>query len=213
MLKDFQHLFRRSFDAFREQLERRDPEDEVAELLTAMRRELVAARAALPEFEMAVLRTRHELATEREAAEQCERRGEMARRIGDEETVAVARTFAGRHRDNALLLERKLSVAEAEFAVRTREADEMKRRYQEADANRFVLVADLRRTQAGRPPHGGPTDDLLSRFEELAERIERDAARTDALDEILSEEARPAEGGDPSAVEERLREWKRGMGS
>jgi phage shock protein A len=196
MFKDLQRLFRDSVAAFRAELGRREPEDRVAELLGAMRREMVAARAALPALREEVRRGTEELRRERALLEQCERRGAQAERIGDAETVRVAEEFAARHRERAGVLEQKLRAAEAEYALRSREAEEMVARYRDADANRFALVAQLRRASAGErlrsalDDEGGPWSDLARMEEAVADS--------------------PPPGPAPD-VEERLRELKRRM--
>ena len=50
MLNDIRRIFQKSIEAFRQELGTREPEDEIAGLLASMRRELVAARAAIPEY-------------------------------------------------------------------------------------------------------------------------------------------------------------------
>jgi phage shock protein A len=200
MLDDLQRLFRESVAAFRTELNRREPEDHVAELLSAMRRELVAARAALPEYAAQVERSRRELAHERAQLEQCERRGRLAHTAGDVETVRVAEEFAVRHRARVEVLEQKLAAAEAEHALRGREAEEMKEKYRVADANRLQLVAELRRGQS-RERIRTVASDASASFEDFArmeEAIGQRAAESAAFEEL--------------SVEERLREMKRRMG-
>jgi phage shock protein A len=214
MLNEFRRIFRRSVEAFRSELNAMEPEDQVAELLMAMRRELVAARAALPEYEAELSRARSEFARERDALVQCERRGALAARIDDHETVRIAEEFAARHRTRIGVLEQKVAASEAELALRRDEADEMRRRYQEADANRFALLAQLRRSaaqegmRAATDPGTGPSAD----FARMQERVERDAHYADALEQLDESEAPPSGPAPETVVEERLRELKRRMG-
>lgn len=212
MFDDLRKLFRESVAAFRTEIGRREPEDEVAELLSAMRRELVAARAALPEYTAARDQARAELARERTLLEQTERRGALAERIGDAETVRVAAEFADGHRARVEVLEHRVAAAEAECELRTREAEAMKRRFQEADANRMLLLAELRRG-ASRERLRGVEQGAGSAFadwERMAERIDTDAGYADALRD-LDDAPPPRNTADP-AVDERLRELKRRMG-
>lgn len=215
MFKDLQSVFRRSWQAFQAELSRREPEDEVAELLSLMRREMVAARAALPEYDQAVEGARAELERERRALEDCQRRRGMAERIGDEETVRIAREFETKHLERAGVLEAKLRAAEAERTLRQSEAEEMVRRYKQADANRFGMVAELRRsrTREGIAGASAAFDD----FVRAGETIENRAAYADALEELESDgidgsRAAPDRAARASEVEERLRELKRRMG-
>lgn len=175
-------MFRESLAAFHAELGKREPEDEVAELLSAMRRELVEARAALPGYREEVSRAEAEVARERELVDQCERRRAAAERIGDAETAEVAGRFADQHRERGAVMERKAVAARAELDLRAREADEMMRRFKEADANRFGMVAELRSRRAR-----GHLDSLLDGDE-------------------------PPSRPSPLEVDERLRELKRRLG-
>ncbi|HZJ48349.1 MAG TPA: hypothetical protein VFD97_04850, partial [Acidimicrobiia bacterium] len=148
MFKNFQDVFRKSWQAFQAEFERREPEDQVAELLMLMRKELVSARADIPLLLRNAEQTRAALSSERKALDDCRRRREMAERIDDAETVKIAIDFEVRHLERVEMLEQKAKAAEAEHALRGEEADEMTRRYKEADANRFGLLAELRRSAA-----------------------------------------------------------------
>lgn len=219
MLKDLQSIFKNTWDAFRREVERREPEDQVADLLRMMRREMVEARALLPELDAEIQRVRRDLEVERKALADTERRRGLAERIKDEETVRVATEFAERHAARVRVLEQKLQAAQAERELRGREVEEMTRRYQQADTQRFALLAELRRVQArGRLDEalgeGGASSDPFSR---MREKVERQAAYADALEELEGIDTPPG-SPPPSAaerereVEERLRELKRRMG-
>jgi phage shock protein A len=213
MFEDLQRLFKESVAAFRSELEKREPEDEVAHLLGSMRRELVEARALLPKLEEQLSRARAELAAEREHLERTERRGKLARQINDEETIRIAEEFAVRHREKVVVLEQKVAATEAELALRSREAEEMKRQYQEADANRMELVARLRRGGSQQRIRSVADDAVhsFSEFERMTEKMRSRNDYIDALDEL--DESPPATPRpDPADVEERLKELKRRMG-
>jgi phage shock protein A len=214
MLNEIRRIFRKSIDAFRQELGTREPEDEVAELLAAMRRELVAARAALPQYEADLAHIRVELAKERESVEVCERRATMAERIGDGETVTIARQFATRHAERVLIIQQKVAAAEAELVLRRREAEEMKIRYKEADANRFALLAQLRRSAAGERLRSSASSEegAFADFARMEEKVEQGASILDALEELDEAPSRGPPVADRSAVEDRLQELKRRMG-
>jgi phage shock protein A len=215
MLKDLQDLFRQTWSSFRTELGRREPEDQVAELLGMMRREMVDARAALPGMDETVAVVEAELARERRALGDCERRATLAERIGDAETVRVAREFADRHREHLAVLEKRRDAAVAERDLARREVQQMSARYKEADANRFALLSELRRRRAaGRIEetiHGGAFGD----FARMEEAVDEDAAYVDALGE-LDDLDPPASTSSPEArirsLEDRLEELKRRMG-
>ncbi|CAN5735849.1 hypothetical protein BH23GEM6_BH23GEM6_16590 [soil metagenome] len=216
MLEDLQRLFRKSLAAFRDELNKREPEDQVSDLLTAMRREMVAARAALPVLKEDIVRSRAELQRERALLEQCERRLKLAERIGDQETVSIAHEFAVKHRERAAVLEQKAAAAEAEEALRTREAEEMQRKYRASDANRFVLVAQLRRQQTAEKMGGRLNDEAgpfadFARMEESVLDSERHAAAAEELDGEMGGGEKPRESP-ASEVEARLEEMKRRLG-
>jgi phage shock protein A len=214
MFEDLQRLFRKSVDAFRTELSKREPEDQVADLLSGMRREMVSARAALPLLEEDLRRLRADLESERVLLEQCERRLTMAERIGDDETVRVAREFAERHRERRAVLEKKEQAAAAELALRNREAEEMLRKYQESDRNRFGLVSQLRRQQAAEKMRerlqneSGPFADF-ARMEDAVRDSEAHAAAAEELDFEQGSDPHPPPRND---LEERLQELKRRMG-
>lgn len=184
MLNDLKRVFRESMAAFHAELGRREPEDEVAELLSAMRRELVESRAAIPDYRADLERTREALARERELVAQCERRGAAAERIGDDETARIAAQFAAKHTERAVVLEQKERAAVAELELRQREADEMMKRFKEAEANRFGLVAELRTARTrGRldslldgeePPPRPSASDVDEQLRELKRRMGRE---------------------------------------
>ncbi|HEV2733532.1 MAG TPA: hypothetical protein VGV85_01800, partial [Longimicrobiaceae bacterium] len=214
MFDDLKNLFSKTWDAFQAEAGRSEPEDQVAELLSAMRREMVEARATVPLLEEAVTSARSALERERRALTDVERRRGLAERIGDAETVRVADDFAGRHRARIAVLEDKVRAAEAERDLRKREVAEMSRQYKDADANRFALLARLRTTRAqGRM--GAALGDDAPPFADLGRMGETlgDRARcADALDELEDlDSPPPPPRPTASDMEERLRELKRRM--
>ena len=215
MFEDLQRLFKESVAAFRAELDKREPEDEVAHLLGSMRREVVEARALVPRLEEDLTRARAELVREREQLERSERRGRLASNINDAETVRVAEEFAAKHRGRVTVLEQKVAAAEAELALRRREAEEMMRQYQEADANRLELVARLRRghTHERIRSVADEAAHSFSEYDRMAQKMGADSDYLDALRE-LDEDAPPPPppGPSPADLEARLQELKRRMG-
>lgn len=210
MFKDLQALFKRTWTAFEAEREKREPEDEVAELLSRMRREMVAARAALPEYAATVQRLRAALQREHASLAECERRGRLAAGIGDAETARVAEQFAERHRDQSHLLQRKIEAAEAEHLLRQRETEEMSRLYQEADAGRFALVAELRRARTRRSLH--QLDHSFGEFARMEDAVAEQAHYAEALAALANDaEPRPHRPPKEDDVEQRLAELKRRM--
>jgi phage shock protein A len=220
MLDDIRKAFTEAWAAFRTELSRNDPEDQVASLLTAMRRELVAARAELPAYDEAAHRAAAEMEREKGLLEDCVRRGAMAERIGDQETVRVAGEFAERHRARVAVLQEKVRAARDEAELRRREADEMMRRYKHADANRFALLAEIRTRAAASTIRGamgggsmGPgsgSGSVSDDFDRFASRLEDEANYADALNEL--DDTTPPPPPPPADVDDRLAELKRRMG-
>lgn len=137
-------VWRETAQAFRSELEAREPEDVVAEMLGAMRREMVELRVAISRLRDDLAVAERGLEEERERLSACVRRGELARRIDDRETVRLAGEFEARHRDGVRILEVKRFALAEELRVRQGELEEMSRRYEQADAGRGALVAELR---------------------------------------------------------------------
>ena len=212
MLDDLKRIFSQAWDSFIAEVGRREPEDQVAGLLAAMRREMVEVRAQIPLLEENHRAVLAELAAERRRLDDTLRRGAMAERIHDAETVRVAGEFTERHRRRIAVLEEKARAAEAEWKLRQEEAGEMMARYKDADANRFGLLAELRRQGArGRLDAAlGTSAPLGDDFSRMEEKIEHDTAYADALSDL--EGAPPPPRPSPADVDDRLAELKRRMG-
>lgn len=96
----------------------RDPEgprpgaadDPLVIAIAAARREVVA-------LEQEVVAVGERAERERVLADDCVRREELARRIGDAETAAIAQRFGSRHRHRVDVLQRKHSVLGDELTL------------------------------------------------------------------------------------------------
>jgi chromosome segregation ATPase len=214
MIEDVRRVFARTWEAFVSELSRRDPEDEVAGLLGAMRREMVDTRATLPVLQEAIAAAEAELSRERKALADAERRGGMAERGGDAETVRVAGEWAERHRRRVAVLEEKVRATRAEHGLRAAEVEDMMRRYREADANRFTLLSEVRRARRQQRIDQAGGGSGNADFDRAADRIERDIAYGEALDELsgLDDPTPPPPPPTEDLVELRLEEMKRRMG-
>jgi phage shock protein A len=210
MIDDLKRVFARTWDAFATELGRRDPEDQVAGLLGSMRREMVDARATLPLLEEHAAAAEAELARERRALEDAERRGTLAQKAGDAETVRVAAEWTERHRKRVQVLEEKVKAARAEHALRRQEVEDMLHRYKEADGNRFALLSEIRRASAEQRVREAGGGSLHDDFDHWAGRLERDAAYADALSDLDPTPPPPPPRED--LVDARLEELKRRMG-
>jgi phage shock protein A len=211
MLDDLKKLFSQAWASFLDEVGRREPEDQVAGLLGAMRREMVEVRAQLPLLEQNYNAAVAELERERARLDETTRRRGQAERIADAETVRVATEFEEKHRRRVAVLEDKVRAARAEWELRRDEAQEMMTRYKEADANRFALLSELRRQGARGRIDGAMGGSPLDGFTRAEEQIEHDAAYADALDD-LSGGPPPPRRPAPEDVDDRLAELKRRMG-
>ena len=212
MINDLKNLFSSAWDAFLAELGRRDPADHVADLLGGMRREMVQARASLPLYDDAVRGAEAELARERKALDDAVRRGGLAERINDAETVRIAAEFAERHRKRVAVLEDKVRAARAEQELRAQEVQDMMRRYKEADANRFVLLNEIRRAQSQGRLNDMAEAQAFDDFGRAAEKIETEIGYQQALEELEDLAGPPPPPSRDDEVEARLQEMKRRMG-
>lgn len=88
-------------------------------------RAIAASRAAAGSIEREIVRTRERLDEESAAVEMCARRRELAERIRDVDTAAVAGRFERRHLERAELLRRRSEVLRDELALARRELGEL----------------------------------------------------------------------------------------
>ena len=166
-----------------------------------MRETLMRARMGLEDLQIGLSQTRVKLGEERRELATVQRRKQMAERIGDAETVAVADRFERQHLERVDILERKLSVQEAEVAVLEREIGEM--------------TTEFKAAHAGVDPSrvAGPTAAQSDRAREAAANAEVDAA-LGGIDEaeLDSLRRRQARETRESQADELLAELKRRMG-
>ncbi|HST62870.1 MAG TPA: hypothetical protein VLK84_29455, partial [Longimicrobium sp.] len=125
--------------------------------------------------------------------------------------------FAERHRKRVAVLEEKVRAARAERELRAQEVDDMMRRYKEADANRFVLLNEVRRAQSQQRMGGIAGAQAFDDFDRAAEKMESEIAYGDALDELNGLDPTPpppppSQTSIHDDVEARLQELKRRMG-
>lgn len=181
MFDDWKQAWREAVENFRRELSG-DTEPGSARA-RAMEREYDAARSALEKLDGEIRRTRRAAGDERDNVQVCRRREEMARGIGDEETVRIAVEFAARHAERAAVLERKVDVLMEERSLVERDVDGMKK-----------ILAE----EGIEPRVTGQGADSLRDVLEEREREDRDFSK-------LEREAKE------KAAAERLEELKRRM--
>lgn len=178
-------MFERLRETLEALLDAATPQDPRS-LTGKMHEAVIEARAGLHGMRSALARTESQLESERRQLADAERRGRMAREIGDQETADVADVYVGKHRERVAVLERKLQAQREELALAEREFDEMRNQLRAA---RERGGADARLDNAWRSlqeagidrPDVDPNDELLR---SQLNRAAREAAAEDKLKEL-----------------------------
>jgi phage shock protein A len=187
------------------------------DLLRAMRGELVALKAQTNRVEDDLGRSRSEAAQERTALDTCLRRAVLAQAAGDEETAAIARDFAAKHRARQEILSAKVAVLERELDERRSSLSELTGRFRSAQAAREGLSATAGRTDARERVRS--TDALFDDLDRMAKRVhdlEARAGAAEELDETLSGRSageRPMTAPSAPDVDAQLDALKRELGN
>ena len=85
---------------------------------------VIEAKVSLSQMKDGIAATERELLLEQKQLEDAERRGRMATEIADQETAELAVRYTTRHRERALILERKLVVQREELVLAERDVAE-----------------------------------------------------------------------------------------
>ena len=85
---------------------------------------VIEAKVSLSQMKDGIVATERELTLERKLLDDAERRGRMATEIADHETAELATRYVTRHRERALILERKLAVQQEELVLAERDVAE-----------------------------------------------------------------------------------------
>jgi hypothetical protein len=136
---------------------------------------LLDLKVGIKDLTDALAITGRELEAERGQLATVERRGKLARDIGDQETVQIALTYAEKHRQRVSVLERKLGVQQDELALAQREYEELAEKYR-------ALKQGMPLNHDPVPPPAAEAEDPL-----LRARLERQATEkaVDAQLELL----------------------------
>lgn len=186
-------MFEQLRRSLNELLERAVKPEDRRLVVMRMKGTLVQARLGLDDVRDALAQSRRKLDSERRELETVRRRKELALRVQDTETVAIAERFERQHDERARVLEDKILVQTREVEMAEREVEDMK--------------AEIRAALAGgASPGGAPLEDTLD-----DDPLE-DAANARARDE-LNALARERTRADRDAdATRRLEELKRKMG-
>ncbi len=196
-------------------------DDDIDRLIRAMRDELVETKTRIPELEAHLESLLLQADREKERAEDCERRAVQAEKIGDTETLDVARRFEAQHRHRLEVLVMKAEATRAEVLQHKDEVEQMTSQLKEAMARRDSIGVQARRAKAIETRTSG--FDAVDEFDRMAERVGResdvDSARRELdeeLDPLASRPYRRDYRSDKTQreaeAEEMLRELKRRMG-
>lgn len=121
MFEDLRNAWREAVENFYRELH-----GDEGVVLSSMRRDYEAAMEACRRVERERDRASAELGREREEELVARRRGDMAQRIGDRETVEVALRYADRHAKRVVVLQRVVAALSAEIDLRGQDVTEMK---------------------------------------------------------------------------------------
>jgi hypothetical protein len=162
-----------------------------------MREAVIEAKVGVREIRDALGRTELELAAERQALADAERRGRLAGEIQDKETVEIAQRFVARHGERVAVMEKKLAAQRDELALAERELAEMQSQLEQAARASGPAGAAQRSAEGawrdiqsagGARPGVDPQDELLKsdldrqrreaqadrQLEELKKRMKKD---------------------------------------
>ena len=174
---EVQRVFERLKAAIEAALDAATSPQDKRDVVSGMREAVIEAHAAVQGMREDLARTEKELAEERRSLEDAVRRGQLAKKIDDQETVDVADRFVAKHQERVEVLEQKLEAQKAEIVLSQRELDEMKAQMKKVAGSSSVESA-WREIEAagGSRPETDVSDDLLKQqFDQAAREAHADA--------------------------------------
>ena len=141
MFENLRDAFREAIANFKEELSREEVPGTVDRLFLGMTNELAAAKLHLVALEKQIEHARTQVKRDGNDEETCRRRGEMARKVSDEETAHIAFEYAAHYERRRAVLERKAAALDDERVIRSVELQEMAERLREAQEKRAALAA------------------------------------------------------------------------
>ncbi len=179
MFDDWKKAWQEAIDNFQREL---DDETTGPPHLASMRREVATARKALEQLQIELERCREQVVEEEQQEQVCRRRGEMAARIADEETVRIAVEWAERHQHRARVLRQKADALGAELEMRQADFKEMEVKTEEVAATMGPAAAaasEVPRSTSSRSTRD--SDDIDYRQLDRARREKAAEARLEEL--------------------------------
>jgi phage shock protein A len=141
MFENLRDAFHEAIANFKEELAREEVPGTVDRLFLRMKNELADAKRHLAALEKQIEHARIQVKRDGDDEATCRRRGEMARKVRDEETAHIAFEYAARYEQRRTVLERKVVALEDERVIRAVEFQEMAERLREAQGKRDTLAA------------------------------------------------------------------------
>ena len=141
MFENLRDAFREAIANFKEELAREEVPGTVDRLFLGMKNELADAKSHLAALEKQIEHARIQVKRDGDEEATCRRRGEMARKVSDEETARIAFEYAVRYEQRREVLERKVVALDDERVIRAVELQEMAERLTEAQEKRDTLAA------------------------------------------------------------------------
>ena len=195
MFDSLRDAFRQAGENFRAELQRDRTPEAIDRLLLTLRDELAALTQGSHELTLELERVEAQAGEERTETETCLRRARLAEKIGDAETAAVAREFAGKHRRRREHLLDKVGTLKRELRERRAMIEEVTEMYAAVRNRRGSIVAAVGRARSRGRMRQART--LFDEMDRIAGKIERlDASSGDGL--RPGETADPDSGGDPA---------------
>ena len=176
-------------------------------VLADMKETLVRARLGVDDVRAGLAESRRRLETEQRELATVRRRRDLAAKIGDAETVAVAERFERQHAEHAEVLTQKVAVQERELWVLEREVGELGEEFRRALAG-LDPVARGPLGEGGLGGAGGAPAGAAGAGAE-ADPLEERSPLEGEIDQLARDRTRAARDADADA---RLDALKRRMG-
>jgi hypothetical protein len=181
-------VFEQVRQSFREILASRLAPDDRRAVLGQMKDTLVRARIGVDDVRHGVESTRKRVEHEREELSTVRRRRELAERIKDAETVAVAGRYEEQVAERLRVMEQKLAAQEAELELLEREVAEMSEEFRKAANGIGVAPESMEDTaarEAERVADGG-AEHLRSEFDAMSRAAERSRREAEADEKLAA---------------------------
>ncbi len=132
MFDDLRAQFRKAVENFNEELNRNELSHNTNDLIGSMKNQITEAISHINLLALQISKAKAQMAEKARAAETCYRQAEMAHRIGDTETAAVAIQYAEKHEEHARVLDNKINALSAELFFVEKEVEEMVEKVEKA---------------------------------------------------------------------------------